>query len=215
MDPWVIAAAENNARWCDRVCRSHGVPTAMGEELWVALRRSPELYPDAVTCARDLTAEAVLERVDDGPGCSVKDSFADLDLGSRGFVELFQAEWLFREPTDARRPAGLSWTTVETADDLQGWARTAGLAGTIRADLLNDPTVRILAAHGPAGISAGAIASRTGAVVGVSNVFTTNISVDQASMPIVGYEHGEDLQAALANGFTAIGSLRVWLRPSP
>jgi hypothetical protein len=73
---------------------------------------------------------------------------------------------------------------------------------------------------GPDGPSAGAVANRTGPVVGVSNVFTTTIAADEAwaglphalaavfpSLPLVGYEHGE----ALAAGFTEVGALRVWL----
>jgi len=32
------------------------------------------------------------------------------------------------------------------------------------------------------------------------------------SLPVVGYEHGADLDAALAAGFTNLGPLRVWLR---
>lgn len=33
------------------------------------------------------------------------------------------------------------------------------------------------------------------------------------SFSLVGYERGAALQAALAGGFSAIGGLRVWLRP--
>jgi hypothetical protein len=82
--------------------------------------------------------------------------------------------------------------------------------------------VRFLIAHG-----AGAIVNRTGPVVGVSNVFTTTITADEAwagiapavaaafpSLPLVGYEQGDELQAALAAGFTQVGALRVWLRPA-
>jgi len=31
-------------------------------------------------------------------------------------------------------------------------------------------------------------------------------------LPITGYEHGDDLDAALRNGYTALGPLRVWLK---
>ena len=61
-------------------------------------------------------------------------------------------------------------------------------------------------------------------VVGVSNVFTTTITAEEAwagivdalgvvypSLPLVGYERGEDLQPALASGFAEVGDLRVWL----
>jgi hypothetical protein len=33
-------------------------------------------------------------------------------------------------------------------------------------------------------------------------------------LPLVGYEHGDDLALALAGGFTALGPLRIWTRGS-
>jgi hypothetical protein len=35
------------------------------------------------------------------------------------------------------------------------------------------------------------------------------------SLPLIGYEHVEDLEAALANGFTEIGSLGISLLQDP
>ena len=39
------------------------------------------------------------------------------------------------------------------------------------------------------------------------------IAADFPSLPLVGYEHGDSLAAAVAGGFTEIGALRIWLRP--
>lgn len=60
-------------------------------------------------------------------------------------------------------------------------------------------------------------------VVGLSNVFGPDTDLDETwvgvisltrhwcgSLPMVGYESGEDLAAAIRSGFTAIGPLRVW-----
>ena len=225
MDDRVRCAAANNARWCDLVCRSHAIPTATQPGLWVALRRAPELYPDAVTLVPGVSAEVVVRSAQDGPGCSIKDSFADLELGRLGFDELFQAQWIFREPALPSKEAALAWSIVETNHALAEWAEAPGLSGTIRSELLRDSSVRILAARAPDGTKRGAIANQSASVVGVSNVFTTTGAVDEVwagianavaavfpSLPLVGYERGEHLQAALAAGFTAIGSLRVWLR---
>jgi hypothetical protein len=41
-----LAAADNNARWCDAVCRSHGLATRFADDLWIALEGSPTFYPD-------------------------------------------------------------------------------------------------------------------------------------------------------------------------
>jgi hypothetical protein len=62
--------------------------------------RSPEAYPDAVSLDPAATADDVLSLVDAGPGCSVKDSFAALDLRSAGFDVLFEAQWIHREPAE-------------------------------------------------------------------------------------------------------------------
>ncbi|HEY6399440.1 MAG TPA: hypothetical protein VIX82_18500 [Solirubrobacteraceae bacterium] len=225
MDDRARCAAANNAEWCDLVCRSQGIRTAMQPGLWVALERSPELYPDAVTLLPSVAAEEVLAAVQDGPGCSVKDSFATLDLDRLGFDELFQAQWIFHEPATAGQKSALIWSVIETDEDLAEWVRAAELADTIRSELLLDSSVRILAARGPDGLIAGAAANRTGSVVGVSNVFTTDVAIDEVwagiadavatvfpSLSLVGYDRGEHLQAALAGGFIAIGPLRIWLR---
>ncbi len=224
MDDRVRHAADNNARWCDLVCRSHGIPTRMDPALWVALRRSPELYPDAVTLTPDLVAGEVLGSVQDGPGCAVKDSFDTLDLAPMGFDELFRAQWIYRDSASLPSPAR-AWSVVETDAGFDEWTDAAGLSSTLRHDLLHDPTVRFLVAREAGGVGAGAIANRTGPVVGVSNVFTTTIAADEAwagiapaiarvfpPLPLVGYEQGDQLQAALAAGFTQAGTLRVWLK---
>ena len=65
----------------------------------------------------------------------------------------------------------------------------------------------------------------SGPVVGVSNLFSVDDDLDRAwsgclaavgrlwpGLPVVGYEHGADLTAALRHGFTAAGALRVWWR---
>ena len=222
VDDRVRQAADNNAQWCDLVCRSHGVPTARERGLWVALRRPPMLYPDAVTLSPDLAAEDVLQSVQDGPGCSVKDSFGTLDLAPMGFDQFFRAQWIYSEPASPSRTVTPAWSVVETDEDFDEWTHAAGLSGILRRELLTDPSVRFLSTPG-----AGAVVNRTGSVVGVSNVFTTAIAIDEAwagiaaavagvfpQLPLVGYERGDALHAALAAGFAQVGPLRVWLRPA-
>jgi hypothetical protein len=219
VDERVLVAVDNNARWCDLVCRSHGIATVFDDGVWAAAQRSPELYPDAVTLRPEVAAEEVLGRVDDGPGCSVKDSFAALDLTPYGFEELFAASWILREPKPARR-GGLEWSIVDTPAALGGWGTAAGVDGIVRPELLKDDSVCILAAYSGANVVAGAIANETGEVVGLSNVFGEDawIGLPAAlsgvfpSRTLVGYERGEDLDRALAAGFSEIGPLRVWLR---
>src|SRR5215211_524581 len=99
----IEAAARNNAAWCDAVCRTHGLAGTFTDGAWSVPRRSPPLYPDAVTISMSTPAVSILERVDASPGCSIKDSFMCLDLASDGFETLFDATWILRPPDE---PAG-------------------------------------------------------------------------------------------------------------
>jgi hypothetical protein len=210
MDPRLIAAVQNNARWCDLVCRAHGLPTVVSEQMWTAPEGSQRLYPDAMTLAPRLDADFVLRQIETSPGCSVKDSFADLDLSQHGFIVLFDARWLYREPASPRTRPRLDWQLITSNDDLERWAAAADLKGIIRPELLDDPTVRVLAVRDEQAVRAvravraGAIMNRTGATVGLSNVFTTATTPTSAwrdlpgavgdvfgGVPIVGYEHGK------------------------
>lgn len=218
----VRECAGNNAGWCDVVCRSHGLPTRFTSQLWVSLHRSPPYYPDAVTLDATVRPGDVLRSVDDSPGCSVKDSFAALDLAPAGFQMLFEAEWIHREPGPAPASAA-GWRAVRTADELQAFAAAHGVGDVLRPELLTDPLVTVLVRMDGAEIVAGAIANRTGGVLGLSNVFGDDpwpgaVAAAVArypDLPLVGYESGVDLDAARAVGFTPVGPLRVWLRPGP
>jgi hypothetical protein len=218
-----LAAADNNARWCDAVCRSHGLATRFVDDLWIALEGSPTFYPDVVTLGPRAN---VLRHLPPGAG-GVKDSFACVDLAREGFRVLFDASWIVRRAPRLVAPE-LHWAAVADAGELDDWTQAAGLEGIIRAEPLADPTVRIFAGRdderGP--IIAGAIANATGSVVGVSNVFGDQpelvwrdvqgvVAAAFPNRPLVGYEHGDRLAHALASGFSEIAPLRIWVRARP
>ena len=119
----VFSAARNNAEWCDAFCRAHGVAGRFDDDAWWSGVRTPPLHPDAVTLVRRADAGAILARVEAGPGCSVKDSFGDLDLTGDGFEILFRAEWLCLEHAEAPTPA---WSVVESAAALAHWETAWG-----------------------------------------------------------------------------------------
>ncbi|GGP83675.1 hypothetical protein GCM10010278_72850 [Streptomyces melanogenes] len=225
-DVRVRAAARNNAEWCAALCRAHGITGTWGPRAWTSARRTPLLYPDAVTLDPGAGPREVVERIDASPGASVKDSFAALDLAADGFEVLFDAQWIHRPSPEAGEGG---WELVRTEAELaeweQAWSDGDG-GGLFPPALLADDTHALLAARDAAGrIGAGAVASRSEAVVGVSNLFAADGDLDAAwagclgalarhrpGLDVVGYESGDDLAAAVRAGFTPVGELRIWLR---
>ncbi|MEV1160218.1 hypothetical protein AB0J27_32935 [Micromonospora chokoriensis] len=214
------AAARNNAEWCDIVCGNHGLIGRTDADAWSVPHRSPPWYPDAVTLRPGVDAEVLLARIDAGPGASVKDSFADLDLSGYGFRVLFDAQWIHRRP--AVPPADVPLDRVTTPDGLASWAAAQGGGELFRPALLADPRVRVLARRDHRGvITGGAVLSGDGGVCGVSNLFTHTddprgiwraVCATVPDAPLVGYEAAPDLAPALATGFVPTGPLRVWVR---
>lgn len=226
----VQAAARNNAEWCAAMSRSHGLANEFGVQAWTAPSRTPLYYPDAVTLVPDADPAALAARIDTtSPGASVKDSFADLDLTEVGFHVLFEAQWIHR-PASAPAPAtDLAWDVAGDPDMLRAWALAwddgDGNACLFRPELLDDPATFVLAGQSADGrVVTGAVASRSDQVVGISNVFALDGGPDAAwpvvldavtwlfpTLPVVGYEQGDALAAAVRHGFEPIGPLRIWL----
>lgn len=206
-------AAANNADWCDAVCRSHGIATVRGDTWWFSLTPSPTYYPDGVTLSPD--AVDLPDVVAGRSPCSVKDSFAALDLAPYGFEVLFDARWIRHGPIEG---ALGGWRSIGTPEELTGWTSAHGDVPALGTALLGEADVRLLAAPG---LRSGLVANRSHSVVGVSNVFgdATPWSDGAAAvggcfpgLPLVGWEHGQGLEAALAAGWEDVGPLRVWLR---
>jgi hypothetical protein len=221
-------AALTNAEWCDAFCRTHGIVGHFRADYWFSPVRTPRYYPDAVTLLPEITIEQVLFGIDTSEGCSVKDSFAGLDLAAAGFRPLFRAHWLTREPAESGVRSAPGWSVLTTAEQLGEWeAAWAGLAegaGFFKPSLLEDETIGVLAGYEGDRIVAGAIANRSSTVIGLSNVFDVAGDLESAwvgaaaiaaglwdEMPTVGYDSGDSLDAAHAGGFKSIGELVVWL----
>ncbi|MEV1003229.1 hypothetical protein [Nonomuraea sp. NPDC050202] len=206
MTDWRREAARDNARWCDLMCRAHGIRGTFTDLAWTSPVRTPPYYPDAVTLSPGATAADLLPHLDAGPGASIKDSFATLDLP--GFEVLFEARWIHRE---APGRAGTNWRVVRDAAALAGWERACGMKDLFLPPLLDEATI----VHAP-DLSSGAVLTATGPAVGVSNVFGDwgGVLATAAELfpgrPLVGYE--SDPAPALRHGFTTIGPLRVWLK---
>ena len=226
--PTVGAAARNNAEWCQAVCRVNGCPGTFAADAWTTTRRAPPYYPDAVTLEPGIGPRALLDRVDATAGCSVKDSFATLDLAPLGFRVLFEAQWVGRahRSASARGPSG--WRPIGSARDFAeweaAWAASEGAASPFRPALLDDPNVVVLGDRRGGHVLAGAVLNRGGGVVGLSNLFAVEGDLDAAwdgavdaatarfpDDAIVGYESGAALAVAHHHGFVSLGALRVWV----
>jgi len=230
-------AVRNNALWCDAVCAAHGQRGEFARTLWLHRQGTPPFYPDAITltgaesAAEQEEAIAVLIRSRPG-GWGIKDSYCALDLAPQGFTVLFEAEWIGLDADDDLDDdgSGLTWARVEAAGKLAAWEKAwAGgepQATPIFAEpLLQRPEIAFLAAYSGKALQGGAILNHQAEVIGHSNVFAiggkeqpirTGLVREARRLfpgePIVGYESGDDLENALALGFTALGRLRIWAR---
>jgi len=224
----VEAAARNNAHWCDVFCRTHGVSGVFGAEQWTSTRRTPPLYPDAVTLAPTASTDSLLSRIDTSSGCSVKDSFANLDLAPAGFRVLFDAEWIRHEPP-APTPdsATCSFSVIATPGHLDawehGWRDGETATRAFLPTLLSLESVVMFGQLEGDGVSAGVVAHLSHGCVGISNFFAhgdrdgawgsciSTVAHAFPGLPIVGYESGADLESSRGQGFVTLGPLRVWL----
>lgn len=245
----VEQAARNNAIWCDTICRVHGAAGEFQEDVWFNRNPVPRFYPNVVTLSNQRPAAAQLTHVQELVAAilpdhwAIKDSFAELDLAVLAFQLFFEATWIWRAPSTPLPKAhdhGIHWARLRDAAQLTQWesawsgtpahSNTTGNSSTPEPPLflpalLADPNIAFIAAYQGNEIIAGAIANRSDAVVGLSNLFAPAedsvsfwagcVATAQAScpgLPLVGYESGADLVLAEAVGFEKLQSLRVWGR---
>ena len=180
----------------------------------------PRFYPNLVTTARladpaeQLSAVRILRDADLPDHWAIKDSFATLDLAALGFDLLFEAQWIRKDAApDLATHSRLRWTRTTEGNEL------------LPAALFADPDIAMFTGSRDGEVVAGGIANRTKGVVGLSNVFAqggdavavwTDIAalatVAFPGLPLVGYETGADLAAAVDSGFEVGDPLRVWAR---
>lgn len=185
--------------------------------MWVNAREVPRFYPNAVTLAHDEASIAEqLSNIEillksNLPGrWAVKDSFQALDLGRRGFDVLQEASWI--------RNVML---TGNSATDIDWQRETEGKA----AWPYHDPNFAMFTGRRGFRVVAGGMLYRAGGVVGLSNVVAE--AADAVTvwrslillasrtfprLPVVGYESGSELAAALDAGFEIGDPLRIWVR---
>jgi hypothetical protein len=225
MDPWLRRAVDANVGWYDDICALHGVGSILTDGLWSALDTPPPLHSDAVVVEPAVTADRVLARLDGRAHCGVKDSFARMDLSGEGMDLLFSATWVHRDSgrwQERGMPPG--WAAVTTVGELAAWTGRHDTGGVLLPPLLERAHFRILARYVDDRIVAGAVARLGSGIVDVSNAYAVPrhhlnwaelaeaVGACFPGRPLVGYERGEALSAALDGGFVPTGELRVWVR---
>jgi len=199
------------------VCRAHGRAGTFLPHLWVNAQSVPRFYPNVVTLAHDEAAiaeqrdtVAILMKSNLPGRWSVKDSFKTLDLSRQGFDVLLEASWIRSVmPTD-----GPSSDIV--------WQRETEGKAVLPFD---DPNFAMFTGRRGFAVVAGGMLYRADGVVGLSNVVAD--AADAVAvwrslsllatrmfprMPLVGYESGSELLAALDAGFEIGDPLRIWVK---
>lgn len=207
----------------------HGLVTETDDSAWTSRTRSPDLYPDAVTLAPDVSVDGLLAQIDRSAGCSIKDSFASMELTGYGFRVLFDGQWIVRQSdTPLVVAVGPRWTVVSGADEFvlweSAWRGHDGPFDVLRLGLLSLASVTMLAAVANERVVAGAILNHGSGVIGISNFFTDDdtkaenwqgcLAFVDTLFPgatLVGYESGIDLAVVRSIGFVAAGPMRVWV----
>lgn len=195
----VELAVLNNTRWYEAMFEAHGLACEVDGRVWLSHQTPPPFHSNLVVLSPDTTQTDVEAYVSElgrrlpTGGWSLKDSYACLDLHSLGFTQLFQAEWIWRDPhpSEARNAAPrLAWAKVRTATELLEWedAWSGGVVGLSNV------------------FSSQAFSEEAW------NALVTCIAAAFPNVPLVGYERGADLQLAKGAGFVPIGALRVWRR---
>lgn len=179
-----------------------------------------------MTLASDVSEREVLAEIDGSAGCSVKDSFADLDVSSHQFHVLFDAQWIHRAVRGTRSLPRLDWQVVRAVPQLSSFSLHAyGRTSALPPGLLTANGVQLLTAHQDDRVVGGVAFNRSSSVVGLSDLFAVGVDpvvvwrdavlvAEQwfPGRPLVGYERDLDLEHATAAGFATIAPLRVWMR---
>ncbi|WP_329456205.1 hypothetical protein [Streptomyces sp. NBC_01497] len=203
----IASAARNNAEWCAAVCRSHGIPYETGEAAWWSVRRTPAYYPDAVTLRPDAVAEDILRRVDTSAGCSVKDSFATLDLTAHGFTPLLHGTWFHRPADPPGNPSGAP-AGPRTVPGSRTTADVVRDAGRLAA--------WVSAWHGGSGTGSGAEGDSGRHIPAAPDVFRPTLLRDPAVRVLTVHRDGAPVGGAVLNlGAGLVGVTNVFTLGAP
>ncbi len=205
---------------------ANGVRTERDDIAFVCIDDPLPYYPKLVTLDPAATSKLNVR----AKGFSViKDSFSSLDAYALGLKVAFDASWIWCAANQQTMPT--KWVRIENAHDLMEWQQAWHGDGAQKdkvifpPECLENPNLAFFARRSGRTIEAGCITNLSESVIGLSNVFSRSPN-DQSlyeealsaaftignDRPVVGYEHGADLEAASSAGFKVVGPLRVLIR---
>ena len=223
-----VMAAANNVDWYTMMFDIHNLKYRVSNIAFTAIDSPPPLHSWMTTLDPD--AQTKLEQLikQHTGGGVVKDAFNCLNLSAHNYAELFSASWICA--TEVPDTDTSDWTRVSTKDDLLLWEAAwkpkqfpQGLRQFPDAVLKRSDIV-IWGRNKARGFDAGVVANISQNCVGLSNYFGQAAypaaaalcsGVCSGSLPVTGYERGEELIAALNAGFSEAGKLKLWIRPAP
>ena len=223
IDPRLRRAIDASIGWYEDLTALHGIHTRLEDGVWSSVGPPPPLHSAVVAVEPWVSVEQIERALEGRDSWGYKDSFATL-APSRPAELLFAATWIHREPapvSDGRRRS--RWRRLREPEELARWNAGHDTAEVLLPGLLERGHFAVLARTDNGETEAGAVARLGSGAVDLSNVHAREgATVDWAELadvvgrlfpgrPIVGYEGGDDLEAALAGGFEPIGDLRVWV----
>ncbi len=229
-------AIQNNALWCDLVCRAHDADGEFFDAFWVNPYEVPLLYPNFITLQPFKDNEERLGQIhaflkeNRDRGISVKDSYGELELGNYDMKKIIEAEWIWLALERNNSVPENKWKKVTTKKELAMWCAAwsdgdRDLQDTFPSTLLEEGDVYFLGEFKNSQITKGAIVFQADDSIGVSNVFSQteidrtfwhelveNMRFNFPDMLLVGYEADLALKCAKDAGFESCGKLSIWAK---
>jgi len=224
----LMLAVQNNMDWYEAQARTWNIEAHRSEHEWWSTQPVPPYHSNLVASG-ELPAQTIanIDTALDG-AWSIKDAHQQYDLAPLGFEGLFDAAWIARTPapwptahqTQAKVARATNAATLTRWID--AWGETPPGRSVFRPSILANTKVHFLFVEaGPSRISGGLCANESDQAVGITNTFgdpqahdlcLAYLSQVLPSVPMVGYERGEDLRRMLQRGFVELGDLRIWIR---
>lgn len=234
VDTRAVVAAHNNADLYQLVFSAHNLDYSVESYAFIGLDPPPSYYSNLTTLSPTETEaqRAAIHQFSQqfADSFTLKDGFSLLELEPDGFRILFEANWVWVEPSNLAKASTTDWIRIQLADDLYEWETVWKECGSptkqlmFPESLLASNEIAFFGKRTQRGIEAGCIVNVSSDCVGLSNVFAQHdiqsamaVSAQLAadfgvSKAVVGYDSGLELEIMIDIGFELVGPLRIWKR---